>query len=244
MAGSLPVSARALRESGPLISPSLLAADPLRIGADLERLGDPWTRWLHLDIMDGHFVPNLSYGPALLRALARDFSGGVLDVHLMVEPPERFIDAFLAEGPSVVTVHGEATPHLHRVLQALRQAGVSPGVSLNPGTPVEMILPTLHLVDLVLVMSVNPGFGGQSFLPEVLPKVHALVREREIRGLDFVIQIDGGMGESTVGAAAAAGCDVLVAGSALFGASDLGKAAETLHRVAQEARVCTKKAFL
>lgn len=236
MAGSLPISARALRGADPMISPSLLAADPLRIGADLERLGDPWTRWLHLDIMDGHFVPNLSYGPALLRALAKEFPASVLDAHLMVEPPERFVDAFLAEKPHVLTVHVEATPHLHRVLQTLRHAGVAPGVSLNPGTPVDMIFPTLHMVDLVLVMSVNPGFGGQSFLPEVLPKVHTLVRERAVRGLDFVIQIDGGMGKDTVGVAAAGGCDVLVAGSALFGAPDPRKAAEALSRAAQEAR--------
>ncbi len=153
-----------------------------------------------------------------------------------MEPPERFVDAFLAEKPHVLTVHVEATPHLHRVLQTLRHAGVAPGVSLNPGTPVDMIFPTLHMVDLVLVMSVNPGFGGQSFLPEVLPKVHTLVRERAVRGLDFVIQIDGGMGKDTVGVAAAGGCDVLVAGSALFGAPDPRKAAEALSRAAQEAR--------
>ncbi len=236
MAGSLPISARALRASGPVISPSLLAADPLRIGADLERLKDFGTRWIHLDIMDGHFVPNLSYGPALLRALTREFPESVLDAHLMVEPPERFIEAFLAEKPQVLTVHVEATPHLHRVLQVLRHAGVAPGVSLNPGTPVELLFPVLHLVDLVLVMSVNPGFGGQSFLAEVLPKVHTLVREREVRGLDFVIQIDGGMALDTVGVAAAAGCDVLVAGSALFGAPDSRKAAEALDRAAREAR--------
>ena len=135
MAGSLPVSARALRESGPLISPSLLAADPLRIGADLERLGDPWTRWLHLDIMDGHFVPNLSYGPALLRALARDFSGGVLDVHLMVEPPERFIDAFLAEDPPWLRYMLRPPPTCTGFCRPFARPGCPRGFPLTPAPP-------------------------------------------------------------------------------------------------------------
>lgn len=202
-----------------LIAPSLLSADALNMAAHIDSLGGE-EDWLHLDIMDGHFVPNLSYGPSLLKALRQRYPHAFIDVHIMAEPPESFADMFLEEKPSTLTVHVEATPHIHRLLQKIKSCGVMPGVTLNPGTPVEMLYPALHMAELALVMSVNPGYGGQTFIPETLDKVRKLARWRQDNGGSFLIQMDGGIGTHNIALVSSCGCDVAVAGNAVFGQPD------------------------
>ena len=232
MAGQVPAMKWPLER--PLLAPSLLSADPLRMWEGIAFLEGQYD-WLHLDIMDGHFVPNLSYGPSLLKSLRTALPEAVLDVHLMVEPPENFIESFLRWRPDFLVVHQEATPHLHRVIQAIREGGSRPGVALNPGTSVETLRPVLPFVDLVLVMSVNPGFGGQAFIPEVLSKTRTLCQWREAEKLGFLVEMDGGLGLSNVAEVVRNGCDVVVAGNAIFGDSSPASAARLMREKAREA---------
>jgi ribulose-phosphate 3-epimerase len=170
--------------------------------------------------MDGCFVPNITFGPGFVSALRKGYPSEVLDVHLMIEHPERLLEAFLDAGPDYLTVHIEADPHIHRTLSRIRERGAKAGVSINPGTPEELLRPLLPMVDLVLVMSVNPGFGGQSFIPSVMEKTKSLCRWREAGHYSYVVEMDGGIGGGNAAEIALGGCDVLVMGSAVFGAQD------------------------
>jgi ribulose-phosphate 3-epimerase len=205
------------------------------VGESVRSLGGE-ADWIHVDIMDGHFVPNLSYGAMMVKALKRAFGDIFLDVHLMVEPAEAFIGMFSEARPDMLTVQVEAAKHIHRALQEIRESGIRPGVSINPGTPVSVLEPVLHMADLVLVMTVNPGFGGQKFLPETLTKIKSLVRSRAANSLDFLIETDGGVNTETAGKLVLSGCDVLVAGSAIFGRPDPAGAAREI-RNASESRL-------
>ena len=221
---------RELKKDRPfLLAPSVLSADPLAIGDSIDRL-EGEADWIHVDIMDGHFVPNLTYGPALVKALRRRYPDAFLDVHIMAERADDFLGMFAESGADLLAVHIEATRHIHRVLQTIRNNGIRPGVTLNPGTPVQAIEPILNMVDLVLVMSVNPGFAAQRFIPEVLLKVKELVRYRAARGLDFLIEIDGGVDASNAEMLVTSGCDVLVAGNAVFGSGNPAEMARRIKR--------------
>lgn len=227
MAGTIQVSPL-------LIAPSLLSCDPLNIGSSIASLAGNFD-WLHVDVMDGHFVPNLSYGPALVAALKKRFPDAPLDVHLMTEPGEDFLDMFLASKPAVLTVHQEACRHLHRALTKIKESDVIPGVALNPSTPVEMLEPVLSRVGLVLLMSVNPGFSGQSFIPEVTDKAVKLCRLREARGLDFLIEMDGGISAANIAQVRRCGVDVAVMGNAVFAAESPADAVTQARELAAQA---------
>ena len=210
------------------IAPSLLSADLAHLATEVHSLAALGADWLHIDVMDGRFVPSLTFGAPLVAAIRR-VSPLPIDVHLMVHEPEALLPAFAAAGATLVTVHLEAVTHVHRALSQLRQLGLQVGVSLNPGTPLSALEPILHLVDVVLLMAVNPGQAGQVFLPQALGRLAGLVQARRDRRLAFLIEVDGGITVSTAAACAAAGADILVVGTALFAAADRGAAIAALR---------------
>ena len=202
-----------------ILSPSMLAADFTALGRELDDIKKGGAQYLHVDVMDGLLVPSISFGMPLLKAV-RKHTDLVLDVHLMIENPDRSIQEFRKCGADIITVHAEAVTHLDRTLTAIRETGAKVGVALNPATPLNVLDYVLDKVDMVLLMTVNPGFSGQKFMPEMLDKIKTLASERERLGLDFYIEVDGGVGEANAALLCSAGVDVLVAGSGVFGKED------------------------
>lgn len=216
------------------IAPSILAADFAKLGQEVKEVEAAGAELIHIDVMDGHFVPNISFGAIALEAI-RPLSTLPMDVHLMIENPDQYIEQFAKAGADYITVHVEACRHLHRTLQLIRSYGVKPGVVLNPHTPIETIQHVLEDVDMVLFMTVNPGFGGQKFIDSVVPKVAALSNIKQERGLQFDIEIDGGINEETIIPCAKAGANIFVAGSAIFGKEDRAAALQAIKQAGEAA---------
>lgn len=204
----------------PILAPSILAADYTKLGEEIRDSIEGGARWIHCDIMDGHFVPNISYGPALVAAAGRS-TDQFLDVHLMIENPDRYVEDFVDAGADQISVHVEACPHLHRSIQNIRQFGIMAGVAVNPGTSLYNIEPVLEYIDLVLIMSVNPGFGGQDFIESTYERLRYMADIREKGQFNYLIEVDGGVGLDNIEAVTRAGADVLVAGSSVFKAKNI-----------------------
>ncbi|CEF55291.1 ribulose-phosphate 3-epimerase [Acetobacter ghanensis] len=212
----------------PLIAPSILAADFARLGEEVEAVAQAGADWIHLDVMDGHFVPNISFGPAVVKAL-RGRTSLPFDVHLMIAPVDPYLEAFAKAGADQILIHIEAGPHTHRSLQLIRQLGAKPGIVLCPATPAEAIAEVMDLVDVILVMTVNPGFGGQKFLTSQLPKITRIRDMIAQSGRDIRLAVDGGIDAQTAPLATQAGADVLIAGSAVYGKADYAAAIASLR---------------
>lgn len=210
-----------------VIAPSILSADFAKLGDELRAVEKAGADWIHVDVMDGRYVPNITMGPLVVEAVRRTTSLPV-DVHLMIESPDRYIPDFVSAGADYIAVHQEACTHLHRTIQLIREKGARPGVALNPATPVETLKWILPDIDLIVVMSVNPGFGGQRFIPSSLEKIAEIKALIQEKGLSTLIQIDGGVNPDTIGRISRAGVNVFVAGSAIFGSTDY---ADTISRL-------------
>ncbi|BCD98050.1 ribulose-phosphate 3-epimerase [Marinagarivorans cellulosilyticus] len=221
-----------------LIAPSILSADLARLGDDVQAVVDAGADIIHFDVMDNHYVPNLTFGPAICAALRKYGITAPIDVHLMVEPVDALIEQFIDAGASYITFHPEASKHVDRSLELIRAAGLKCGLVLNPGSPLSMVEQVLHKLDMLLLMSVNPGFGGQSFIPYTLDKIRAARGLIDASGLETRLEVDGGVKLSNIQAIAEAGADTFVAGSAIFGAADYQ---ETIGQMkASLAKLCSK----
>lgn len=216
----------------PILAPSILAADFTKLGAQIEECEGTKAQWIHCDIMDGHFVPNISYGSEIVNAAART-TDSFLDVHLMIENPDKYIESFADAGADQLTVHYEACPHLHRTIQNIHLQGITAGVAVNPGTSLHAIESIIDFVDLVLIMSVNPGFGGQSFIETTYQRLRDLRQLRSDRNLGFLIEVDGGVRLDNIEKITRSGADVLVAGSSVFKARNIPKRIQELYNRAQ-----------
>jgi len=212
-----------------LVSPSLLSADFCRLGEEIQAVQEAGADWLHLDVMDGHFVPNITIGPMIVAA-AKKVAKVPLDVHLMISDPDCYIEAFHEAGADVLSVHPEATHHLHRTLTRVRELGMKAGAALNPSTGLESVKYVLAELDVIMLMTVNPGFGGQSFIPTMLPKVRALREMIDSSGYEILLEVDGGVSPKTAPELAREGADVFVAGSAVFGNPPYRDVIDKLHR--------------
>ncbi|WOV85235.1 ribulose-phosphate 3-epimerase [Sporosarcina jeotgali] len=217
------------------IAPSILSADFAKLGEEIKEVEQGGADWIHVDVMDGHFVPNITIGPLIVEAI-RPVTSLPLDVHLMIEEPDRYIEQFAKAGADYITVHEEACRHLHRTIQLIRSFGVKPGVVLNPHTPVETIQHVLEDIDLVLFMTVNPGFGGQKFISSVVPKVKQLSDIVKERNLSLEIEIDGGITSETIGLCVEAGATVFVAGSAVYNQKDRAAAIQKIRTAGEKAQ--------
>ncbi|KTD87974.1 MULTISPECIES: ribulose-phosphate 3-epimerase [Paenibacillus] len=216
------------------IAPSILSADFASLGSEVAEAEVSGGDWIHVDVMDGHFVPNITLGPPIVKAVSLH-TKLPLDVHLMIESPERYISDFAAAGASVITVHAEACVHLHRVVHQIKELGLKAGVAINPGTPASAVREVLEDVDMVLVMTVNPGFGGQAFIPNTLRKITQIREWANEVNPDLLIEVDGGVSEATAPLVVGAGADVLVAGNAVFGRSDRAAAILEIREAAEAA---------
>lgn len=219
----------------PVLAPSILASDYARLGEQVKACEQGGCSWIHCDIMDGHFVPNISFGPSVVKAVDR-VSDAFLDVHLMIEEPNPYIDAFVEAGADLISVHYETCPHLHRVIQNIREHGVMTGVVVNPATTLPNLEPVLNDVDLILIMSVNPGFGGQKFIKQTYDRLQQLAKMRTQHQADFLIEVDGGVNLQNIEKIVRSGADVLVAGSSVFSADDIADRVQELQKRANRGR--------